>query len=123
MHRIPNIVGGYGSYTRVLGYVDDSFVIFDVEVRHSIIVVDELAYPLLIGTDVFRPHRAIFELAATDVVRLMLDRCRVCVEECLPDETPRLVVNVVASALVDTTLLPCTASRVQVRLLLKVLTD
>ena len=70
MHRPPNIVGVGGSFARVLGYVDVSVVISDVEVRYPLIVVHELAYPLLIGTDVLRPHRANFELGAPDVVRL-----------------------------------------------------
>ena len=48
MHKPPNIVGVGGSSARVLGYVDVSVVISDVEVRHPLIVVDELAYPLLI---------------------------------------------------------------------------
>ena len=86
-------------------------------------MVDELAYPLLIGTDVLRPHRAIFELGARDVVRLKLDRCSVCIEEPLPDATPRVIVGAVASTLADTTLPPHIASRVQVLLPPKVLGD
>ena len=75
MHRPQNIVGVGGSSARVLGYVDVSVVISDVEVRHPLIVADELAYPLLIGTDILRPHRANFELGAPDVVQLKLDQC------------------------------------------------
>ena len=123
MHRPSNIVGVGGSSSRVLGYVVILVVISDVEVRHPLIVVNELAYPLLIGTDVHRPHRANFELGNPDVVQLKLDRCRVCVEERLPDATPRVIVGVVASTLADTTLPPHTASRVQVRLPSKVLGD
>ena len=44
MHRRPNIVGVGGSSARVLGYVDVSVVIADVEVRHPLIVLDKLAY-------------------------------------------------------------------------------
>ena len=69
--------------------------------RHPLIVVDELAYPLLIGTDVLRPHRANFELGAPDVVQLKLDRGPVCVEERLPDAMPRVIVGAVDSILVD----------------------
>ena len=123
MHRPPNIVGVGGSSARVLGYVDVAVVISDVEVRHPLIVVDELAYPLLIGTDVVRPHRAIFKLSAPDVVRLKLDRCSVCIEERLPDATPRVIVGAVASTIADTTLPPHTARRVEVRLPFKVLGD
>ena len=80
MHRPLNIVGVGGSSARVLGYVDVWVVISDVEVRHPLIVVDELAYPLLIGTDVLRPHRANFELGIPDVVQLKLARCPACIE-------------------------------------------
>ena len=97
--------------------------ISDVEVRHPLIVVDELAYPLLIGTDVFRPHRANFELGAPYVVRLKLDRCFVCIKERLPDATLRVIVGAVASTVADKTLPSHTASRVQVRLPSKVLGD
>ena len=114
MHRPRNIVGVGGSSARVLGYVDVSVVISDVEVRHPLIVVDELAYPHIIGTNVLRPHRANNELGAPDVVLLKLDRCPVCVEERLPDATPRLFFGTVASVRVDTTLPPGTVSRVQV---------
>ena len=123
MQRPPNIVGVGGSSARVLGYVDIAIVISEVEVRHPLIVVDELAYPLLIGTNVLRTHRAIFELGAFDVVRLKLDWCSVCIEERLPDATPRVIVGAVASTLADTTLPPHTASRVQDRLPSKVLGD
>ena len=123
MHRPPNIVGVVSLSAKVLGYVDVSVVISDVEVRHLLILVDELAYPLLIGTDVLRPHRSIFELSAFDVVQLMLDRCPVCVDERLPNATPSVVVKAVASILVDTMLLPRTASRIQGWLPINVLGD
>ena len=70
MHRPPNIVGVGGTSAKVLGNVNVSVVISDVEVRHPLIVVDELAYPLQIVTDVLWPHRANFELSAPEVVRL-----------------------------------------------------
>ena len=74
MHKRPNIVGVGGSSARVLGYVDVSVVISDIEVRHPLIVVHELAYPLLIVTNVLRPHRANFKLGVPDVVQLKRDR-------------------------------------------------
>ena len=123
MHRPPNIVGVGNSSAKVLGYVDVTVVVSDIVVRHPLIVVDELAYPLLIGTNVLRPHRAIFELGAPDVVRLKLDRCSVCVEERLPDATPRVIFKAVASTRADKTLPPHTASGGQVCLPPKVLGD
>ena len=61
-----NIVGVSGFFARVLNYVDIMVVISDVVLRHKLIVVDKLAYQLLIRTDVLRPHRAIFKLGAPD---------------------------------------------------------
>lgn len=78
--RPPNIIDVGRSSVRVLCYVDAIVIISGVEVRHPLIVVEELAYPLLIGIDVLRPHCAIFELGTLYVVRLKLDRCLVCVE-------------------------------------------
>ena len=80
MHRPPTIVGVGFSSARVLGYVDVLVVISDVEVMHPLIVLDELAYPLLIKTDVLRSNRAIYKLGAPDLVRLKLDWCSVCFE-------------------------------------------
>ena len=123
MHKPPTIVGVSCSFARQLGYVDVLVVISDVKVRHPLIMVDNLEYPLLIGTDVLRPYRADFELGAPDVVQLKLDQCPVCVEIRLPDETPPVIVGAVASTLFDTTLTSHTASRLQVRLPPKVLAD
>ena len=94
-----------------------------VEVRHPLIVVDELAYPILIGMDVLRPHEAITMTGASDVVRLQLDSCPVCIKERTSVTTQREVVGAVASIFADTTLPPHAASRVQVRLPPKVLGD
>ena len=69
------------------------------------------------------PHRAIFKLGDPDVVRLILNRCAVCIDERLPDATSRVIVGAIASTLADTTLRPHTASRVQVRLPYKILSD
>ena len=84
-------------------------------------MVKELANPLLIGTDVLRPHRSIFKLGVSDLLRLKLDQCSVCVENRFTDATPHVIVKVVVSILADTTLPPHTVSRVQVRLPSKVL--
>ena len=115
MHRPPNIVGVGGLSARVRNYVQVSVVILYVEVRHPLIVVDELAYLVVIWADVLMHHRANFELGAPDVVQQKLDQCSVCVVERLPDATPRVIVSSVASTCFDTTLPPHTASRVQGR--------
>ena len=123
VHRPPNIVGVGNASVRVLGYVDVTVDIAGLEVRHPFIVVDELAYLILIGIDVLRPHEAITVTGAADVVLLQLDSCPVCIEERTSVTKQREVVGAVASILTDTTLSPHAASGVQVRLLPKVLGD
>ena len=85
-----------------------------VEVRHPLIVIDDLASAILIGMDVLRPHKAITVTGASDVVRLQLDSCPVSIEERTSVTTQREVVGAVALILTDSTLPLYTASRVQV---------
>ena len=73
----PNIVDIGGSPLYLLGYVVAAVAVFDIEVRHRHAVISELAFPLLIGTDVLRPHRAITVVGTPEVVCLQLDRCPV----------------------------------------------
>ena len=80
----PNIVGIGGASVRALGYVDVSIDISGVEVKHPLTVVDELAFPFLIGTDILRPHEAVFKVSTPDRVCLTIDRCSVCDEERTP---------------------------------------
>lgn len=72
----------------MLRYVDASFVIFDVEVRHPLVVVSELDFSLMIGTDIFRSHRASLVFVTSDFLRLNVDQCFVFVVERVP-VTPR----------------------------------
>ena len=94
-----------------------------VEVRHPLIIVEELAYPILIGMNVLRPHEAITVTGASEIVRLHLESCLVCIEEHTSVKTQQEVVGAVASILTDTTLPPHAASRVKVCLPPKVLND
>ena len=54
----PDIVGVGGASAKVRGYVDVPLQIVGVEIAHPLLVVQNLAFPLLIGADILRPHAA-----------------------------------------------------------------
>lgn len=51
------------------GYINVPVVFNDVKIRHPLLVVAELAFPLLIGKDVLHPNAAVIDIKA-DTVRL-----------------------------------------------------
>ena len=112
----PNIVDISGSLLHVLGYVVAAVAVSDVEVTHRLVVIRELAFPLLIGNDILRPHRAIIELDPPDVVQLGVDRCPVCVKERVRVTSQHDVGAAVVSILWDTTLHPHAANQEPVHL-------
>ena len=97
MSGTPIIVDIGASLFHVQGYVVAAVAVSDVEVRHRLVVIRELAFPLLIGYDIFRPHRAIIELGPPDVVQLGVDRCPVCVDQRVPAIPQRDVAEAVVS--------------------------
>ena len=119
----PNIVDIGGSPHDVLGYVVAAVAVSDVEITHRIVVISKLAFPHLIGTDVFGPHRAVTVVSTPDALRLQLDRCSVCVDQRVPVTSQRDVVAAVVSVLSDTTLPTHAASRELVHLPPEVLND
>ena len=78
----PRIVGVGDASATVRGYIDAPLVIAGTRVRHPLIVVEELAYPLLIGMDILGPHDAQLGVGATSSIRLAVERCTVCDEMC-----------------------------------------
>ena len=95
--RPPYIVDIGGSPLHVLGYVVAAVVVSDVEVTHQLVVISELAVPLLIGNDILRPHSAVIELGPPDVVRLGNDRCPKCIDQRVPVIPQRDVAEAVVS--------------------------
>ena len=69
-------VGGEGAAVR--GYVDALVKFAGVTVHHPLLVVEGLAFPLLIGTDILRAHRAVITLDETAPVRLRDRECPIC---------------------------------------------
>lgn len=107
----------------MLCYVVAVVAVSDIEVTHRLLVINELAILLLIGTHIFRPHRTVTLASTPNVVRLQLDRCLVCVNQCVSVTQQRDVIKAVASVLFDTTLLPQAASRKPGQLPPKVISD
>ena len=121
--RAPNIVDMFGSALQVLGYVVAAVAVFDVEVAHRLVVISELAFPLLISINILKPHCTIIELGPPDVVRLGNDRYSECVEKAKSFTLNHDVAAAVVSVLSDTTLHRHAASREQVHLPIGVLGD
>ena len=119
----PYIVDIGGSPLHVLGYIDAAVVVSDVEVRHPLVVISELGFPLLLASDILNPHRAIIKLGPADEMCFQVDRCHVCVEARVPVALQRDAEAAVTSVSSDTTLPPDAASRVPVSLPPQVVDD
>ena len=116
----PNIVGVGGARVATRGYIDATLNLAGTIVQHPVIVVDDLAFPLLVGMDVLRSHDAQLGVGASQSFRLAVDRCSTCVEERSPP-APGRSPTVAATVAEQVTLLPHAASRVVVRLPAEVL--
>ena len=66
----PDIVGVGGASAEVRGYVVAPVELGETAVHHPLLVVEGLAFPLLIGTDIFWPHSLIFTLGKATPLRL-----------------------------------------------------
>ena len=68
----PDIVGVGGASAEIRGYVDALVEVSGITVHHSLLVVEGLAFPLLIGIDILRAHGAILKLDESTPVRLRI---------------------------------------------------
>ena len=71
----PDVIGVGGASVEIRGYVDAPIEIAGVTVQRLLLVVEGLAFPLLIGTDILRAHRAVFTLDETAPVRFRDREC------------------------------------------------
>ena len=111
----PDVVGVGGASAEIRGYVDTPVEIDGTAVHHPMLMVEGLAFPLLIGTDVLRPHYAMFTLDETVPLRLRVPVCDVCREQRtdLPADAPSAPLTACAAfkAVVE----PCTTAFIRVR--------
>ena len=75
-----SIIGVNDVRATLRGYLDVPVKIGNTEVRHMLIVVEELAFSLLVGMDILRPHSASVALGPPQVVQLNTPLCEVCLK-------------------------------------------
>ena len=95
--------------------VDTPVKVAGVTVHHPLLVVEGLAFSLLIGTDILRAHGAILTLDETVPVRLRNRECSTCREQRTdsPDALP--LSPLTACAACSVAIEPCTAAFIRVR--------
>ena len=77
----PEVVGVGGARAEIRGYVDVPVEVAGVAVRQPLLVVEGLGFPLIIGMDILRAHRAVLTLDESAPVRLRVRVCAVCGEQ------------------------------------------
>ena len=78
LRAAPEVVGVGGASSVIPGYVDVPVEVAGVAVRHPLLVIEGLPFPLIIGTDILRAHRAVLTLDESAPMRLQIRECAVC---------------------------------------------
>ena len=81
LRAAPEVVDVGGARAVIRGYIDVPVEVAGVAVRHSLLVIEGLAFPFIIGTDILRAHRAVLMLDESAPVRLRVRVCAVCGEQ------------------------------------------
>ena len=81
MRAASDVVGVGGASAEIRGYVDAPVELAGTTVHHPLLVVEGLAFPLFIGTDVLRPHGALLTLDESVPLRLRVPVCDICREQ------------------------------------------
>ena len=71
-------VGVEGASAVIRSYVDVPVEVAGFAVRHPLLVVKGLAFPLIIGTDILRAYRAVLTLDESEPVRLQIREIAIC---------------------------------------------
>ena len=77
----PEVLAVGSASAAIRGYVDVPVEVAGVTVHHPLLVVEGLACPLLIGTDILRAHGAVLTHDKTAIVRLRNRECSICREQ------------------------------------------
>ena len=110
----PDVVGLGGASAELRGYVDAPVELAGVTVHHPLLVVEGLAFPLLIGTDIPRSHRAVLTLYETAPVRLRNRECPICKEQRTELPAVSSPAPLTACAACSAIIEPCTAAFIRV---------
>ena len=97
------------------GYLDAPPIIARTQVRHPVIVVKNLSFPLLLGMDILGPQDGQLGVGASSSIRVDVERCKVCDEE-RSLATHLRSIPTVAVVCEDVSLHSCVAARITVRL-------
>ena len=83
--------------------------------HHPLLVVEGLAFPLLIGTDILLAHGAVLTLDETAPVRLCSCECAICREQRTDFPAALPPASLTAYAACNAVIEPCTAALIRVR--------
>ena len=111
-----DIIGVGSATAEICRYVDAPIKIDDTAVRHPLLVVEGLAFPLLLGTDILRPRGAMLTLDESVPLRLRTRVCGICREQRtdLLSEPPSAPLTACAAS--KAVIEPCTAAFIRVRM-------
>ena len=110
----PDVVGVGGASAEIGGYVDAPFEVAGVREHHLLLVVEGLAFSLLIGTDNFCAHGAVLTLDETAPVRLQSRECSICREQRTDSPAALPLAPLTACAACNVVIEPCTAAFIRV---------
>ena len=111
----PDIVGVGGASAEVKGYIDVPLQIAGVEVAHPLLVVSGLAFQILIGMNVLRPHSAAMQLGESVPFQLNMRIGDICLERRIDLDRNFWSAPSTACTTVPISIQPRTATIVQVR--------
>ena len=111
----PDVVGVGGASAEIRGYVDAPVEVVDVTVHHPLLVVEGLAFSLLIGTDIIRAQGAVLTLDKNAPVWLRNRECSICREQRTDSPAALPLAPLTACAACSVVIEPCTATFIRVR--------
>ena len=111
----PDSIGVGGATAEICGYVDAPIEIHGTAVRHSLLVVEGLAFPFLLCTEILRPHGAMLTLDESAPLRLRTRVCDICREQRTHQLAEPPSASLTACAASKDVIEPCTAAFIRVR--------
>ena len=111
----PDVVCVGSASAEIRGYVDACVKVTGVTVHHPLVVVEGLAFSLLIGTDILRTHGAVLTLDETATVRLRNRKCSICREQRTDSPAAPPLAFLTACSACSAVIEPCTATFIRVR--------
>ena len=111
----PDVVGVKSASAEIRGDVDAPVEVAGVTVHHPLLVVEGLAFSLLIVTDILRANSVVLTLDEASPVRLRNRECFICREHRTESPTAPPLASRTACAACSVAIEPCTAGFIRVR--------